>query len=120
MALELVVPQGATFIRRFQWRTANPSDPTQPGPPVDLTGWHGRLQARAKKRPDSELLVDLTEPNQISIDGPNGVVTVTIPAAMSANFGWKHAAWDLLLWSTTEDVRLVEGTFVLSPQVTVR
>lgn len=84
---ELPGKRGDTFRREFTWTQPNPAyvepvvDPLIPERiPIDLTGCTARLQFR-KGRDDPAILDFSTADSELSIDGPNGVVLLDIPAA---------------------------------------
>ena len=88
-------------------------------PPVDMTGWTGRLQARASIGDANPPLLDLTTANGGVVVNPLGLVEVIIPAADTAAVVWTTAVYDLEVESPAGDVyRLVEGELKVSPEVT--
>lgn len=104
--LDLEVDQGTTFTRTFVWQ--NPD-----GSAVNLTGYSAKVDLRAE--PGSAVLATFTP----AITPATGTIVLTIPAT-SAAWTFKVAEWDLLVWSASEDHRLVEGTLRVNAQVTVK
>lgn len=70
-----VLPTGAHWTKDVQLLEADGTTP------VDLTGYTARMQVRATPDASTKILDLSSENGRITIDGPNGTVTVTIPAA---------------------------------------
>lgn len=104
---------GATFIKNYQWKTGDPSEP------VDLTGWTARCQIRTKL--GGEVLLSLTSPaGGIEVDD-QGNIAIEITAAQTMDmYPAKKGVFDLELEAPGGFVRnLVGGTVLLAPNVTV-
>lgn len=103
--------QGATFARGIVYK--------QNDVVVNLTGYSARMQVRASVS-DSSTLISLSSPSSgITIDGPNGEITVTISAATMASVPAGTWVYDLEIESGGGVVtRLIEGKFSVSAEVT--
>jgi hypothetical protein len=64
--------------------------------PIDLTGCDAKMDIR--DTPGGTLRHSLTVDNGgISVSGPEGKVTLRIPASVTATFTWTESAYDLFL-----------------------
>ena len=117
---DLVIDQGATYVKQLTWYEPipipNPNN-VKHGPPKDLTGFTGAMQAREDVTA-AVILFNLTTNNGgLSIVG--GVITIRIEAATTAAFDFDTAVYDLMLTAPDGTVtRLVEGKIKVSPDVT--
>lgn len=117
----LRVEQGTSFARQITWEKPKvPADPNDPFEPVDLTGCEMLMQVRLE--PGSPVIIELsTDDGQILItDALGGIFTMSLTPAETAALtpGWYK--FDLLVtFPNTDVVRLLEGTFHVSPSVTV-
>ena len=113
----LSIEQGATFVLSFVWYSGTEA---APGAPVNLTGYHARMQIRVKQG-DPILWEGLdtgTNP-KIVIDGPKGQVTITLTDADTDQFTVRNSLYDLELVSPTGVVlRMLQGTVAVSPNIT--
>jgi hypothetical protein len=68
---------------------------------IDLTGWCARLTWKNNKGNTYQFFTTNTEYNQykFSIDGPNGVISLIIPASSTNQFLFNNAKYDLELLS---------------------
>lgn len=113
--VELIVPQGATFIYEITYK-----DPDT-DLPINLTGYSARLQIREKV--DSSTIIYSALSTGVNpaiiITGGSGLVVLTIPANTTRDFVFRKAAFDLEIESSTGVVtRLVKGTMILDKEVT--
>jgi len=113
--VELIVPQGATFIYEVTYK-----DPDT-DLPINLTGYSARLQIREKIDSTttiySALSTGLTP--ALVITAGSGLVVLTVPATTTAGWTFKKAVFDLEIESTLGVVtRLVKGTMILDKEVT--
>ena len=117
---DLVVDQGATYIKQFTWYNPppvpNPQNLKQ-GDPKDLSGYTGELQIR-ETIDDTLPKLTLTSVNGgIVISG--GVVKLRIEASATSAFDFSTGVYDLELTAPDGTVtRLVEGKVKVSPNVT--
>lgn len=107
--------QGATFNRVVYWKQPDGTSP------VILTGFTARMQVRKHKSVSSEppLATLTTENGKISIDGPNGAVSLALSDTDTDAIPAGRWHYDLELKSSGGIVtRLLEGRFVVDAQVT--
>jgi hypothetical protein len=107
----IVTDQGATFTRQLTWK-----DDT--GAAVNLTGYTARMQLRTSVQNDSVVL-ELTDANgRIALGGAAGTITLTVTAADMTTLPPLKYVYDLELVNGTVVTRLVQGTFIVRPEVT--
>jgi hypothetical protein len=101
--------QGATFDQQFIWKIDNT--------PVDLSTYTARMQVRRNfDAPDT--IVDLTEGDGIEL-GASGQIDIYIDANETTGLPRGSFVYDLELESNSGEVtRLLQGGFVVSPEVT--
>lgn len=104
-------PQGSTFTRTLVYKVD--------GSAVNLTGYTARMQVR-KSVTDSTVLLSLaTDDSSIVITGATGTITLTVPATTMAAVSAGSWVYDLEIVSSGGVVtRLIEGKFVVTPEVT--
>lgn len=87
--------------------------------PTDLTGFTARMQIRPTLS-DSTVIEELTsENNKIVINNINKTITLTIPAATTANYTFSSAVYSLEMISSGGQVTpLCSGSFSLTKEVT--
>lgn len=106
----IICDQGATFTRQLVWKDAN-------GTPINLTGYTARMQVRATfDSPDHVL--ELTTSSGITLGGAAGTIDLTASATTMAAIEGKTYVYDLELVSGATVTRLVQGSFVIRPEVT--
>jgi len=103
--LNLFIDQGTDFIT-----TIEVAD--EEGTPLNLTTYTGRSQMRKH--------FTSTTFNSFNVSGnANGIITVSMNAATSANITGGRYVWDLELVSSGNVVsRIVEGIVTINPEVT--
>lgn len=112
----LRVKQGATYKLAFWWRTALRNLTTEelilgsdgiaiPSTPMDLTGYTARMQVRPTI-PSSEVLLELTDTDGITIHSPASTIKEYVRAATTANVNLTAA-------QTIDGVAVVAGDRVL-------
>lgn len=108
--LDLVIEQGATFTLSLFYQ-----DDT--GAPVDITGRTARMQLRSAV--DSAVLVLplTTENSRITIDGPRGLIALSIAATDTAGLSGS-GVYDLELVNGAQVERIMQGAYTISPEVT--
>ena len=105
----MICPQGATFSKRLTW--------TIEDVPVDLTGYTARMQARDKYG-SSCIVVDITTENGgISLDD-EGNIDLLIDSEDTESIIAKDYVYDLELDSGSQVYRVIEGKFIVTPEVT--
>lgn len=106
----MVCPQGSTFIKQLTYAID--------GVPVNLTGYTAKMQVR-ESHASPVVIVDLTTENSgITLGGSLGTITLTISAAVTEALVSKEYVYDLELISGANVYRLVEGKFLVTPEVT--
>jgi hypothetical protein len=115
--VELIVPQGSTFI--YEVTVRDPDTDL----PMDITGYKARLNARLKI--DDPLPVYAADSEDASPDleiiGPTGKVRLTIPEPTCAAFTFKKVGFDLEIESPLPEshvTRLVKGFWILDKEWT--
>lgn len=106
----MICPQGATFIKRLTW--------TIDEVPVDLTGYTARMQAKVSYSQKCDPIFNITTENGgISLDD-EGNIDLLIEADETSDFIAKEYLYDLELIITNQVYRIVEGKFIVTPEVT--
>ena len=117
-----IIEQGATTNFQIDWTDYN-------GNPIDLTGYHARMQVRPTVE-SSQILLNLSssmdmDGTGLNLSGSNGItplasgsIGVIISANSSSLLSFTEAVYDLELVNTNEVVRLLEGKVKLSKNVT--
>ena len=91
-------------------------DPT--GNVVDLSGYTARMHVRQTYSTPSTIITLTTENGRIELGGANGTINLSIDAANTANLPISNAVYDLELVGGSSVNRLIEGKFVVNPEVT--
>jgi hypothetical protein len=113
----IVCEQGTTFSRRFEMQYPDPDDPTVYHV-LDLSGYTARMQVRRTVESSTAMISLTTANGGISIDGPNGAVTVAMTAVQTAALT-SSGVYDIELINGSGIVsRMVQGNFTLSLEVT--
>jgi len=105
-----ICPQGSTFSKQLTWDI----DQT----PVDLTTYTARMQVREKYTSTQKILDLTTENGGITLGGSNGTIDISIDADTSSAIVAKTYVYDLELIISSTVTRLLEGTFIVTPEVT--
>ena len=106
----LTCDQATTF--NFQFQIKNDSTPW------NLTNYTVVMIVRPFVGASTTTLVASTTNGYITLDGPNGRVTVTVPASVTADIASGRYSYDLVLDSGTVVTRALEGKFVVTGAVT--
>lgn len=110
--LDMSCYQGASFDYTLTWQTA--------GTPVNLSGYTARMQVRDGYDGGSAI-VSLVSGTGITLGGTAGTIlvalTATETAAIDATPSGQYV-YDLELVTGSTVTRLVEGNFLVSPEVT--
>jgi thiamine pyrophosphokinase len=88
------------------------------GNSINLAGYTARMDVRVTYSTPSTIIELTTENGMISIDSANGTINLSIDAANTANLPISNAVYDLELVSGSSVNRLIEGKFVVNPEVT--
>lgn len=128
---DISADQGATLHLTFRWRQPRTPDEEandQPGRPVDLDGFTGRMQLRTDHAAD-DVALDLTTENGRIILGAtdpdetpdlgSGLVTLWVDADTTSALEAQTYVYDLEMVSGADFVtRFLEGKFKVRPEVT--
>lgn len=113
--------QGSSYNQSFTYATYTGSGillDSSLATAVDLTGYSARLQIRHNHNSDIVLHEATTQNAQISILAPSGSVTINIPASVTDTFDFDEGYYDLEIYNGTLVNRLLEGSVVVSKQIT--
>lgn len=106
----LVCDQAATF--NFQFQIKNDSTPW------DLTNYTVEMTVRPFVGATTAILTATNSNGLIAVQGPDGRVTVTVPATTTANFIPNRYVYDLIFDSGGVVTRILEGQFTVTGAVT--
>lgn len=105
----IICPQGATFDRTFTINVNNA--------PLNLTSYTAAMQVRDSAN-DSATRVSLTNGSGITLGGTAGTIGVVISSTASAAIPSGSYSYDLEINSGGVVTRLLEGSFVVTGNVT--
>jgi hypothetical protein len=107
------VDQNTTFTFIVEYKDSD-------GDPVDITGSTAKMQVRDTKG-GSKLAFSLTSPSGgITIDGPNGKLTIKITPTQTNKLFYPKSSYDIMLTdSNLNKTKLLEGFMTLSRSVTI-
>ena len=109
----IVCPKGSTLTQTFTY-TINDA-------PVNLSGYSARMQVREKYE-SSNFILSLTSASGGGIaftSASAGVIDLYVSASATGNIVAKDYVWDIELISPSNTVtRLLEGKFIVTPEVT--
>lgn len=109
--LNLTLSQGATWTVSLTYNNGD-------GLPIDLTNYTARMQARESYQAASTVL-DITSSDGIALGGTAGTIQINVDAATSAAIGAAQYVYDMELVSSSGEVtRIIEGTLIVTPEVT--
>ena len=109
-SLTITCQQGSTFTRRLIYKINDEV--------VNLTGYTARMQIR-ESHSSSTYILELTVGSGIVITGATGQVSITITAGATATIPSGTYVYDIELVAPNTTVqRLLEGKFVVTPEVT--
>ena len=106
----LTCDQATTF--NFQFQIKNDSTPW------NLTNYTVTMTVRPFVGSTTTTLLATTANGYITLDGPNGRVTVTVPASVTEDIASGRYSYDLVLDSGSVVTRMLEGKFVVTGAVT--
>lgn len=106
----LVAPQATTFTFAFR--------PQTDGVNWDLTGYTATMTVRPFAGSSTTTLLATTDNGKIVIDTASSIVTVNFTAA-ETNLTQETYAYDLMLYTGSTTIRLLEGKFLVPIGVTV-
>ena len=106
----MICAQGATFSKRLTW--------TIDDVPVDLSTYTARMQAKTSYGATCTAIFDITTENGgITLDD-KGNIDLLIDASETKTFVAREYVYDLELDSGSQVYRLMEGKFIVTPEVT--
>ncbi len=107
------VDQNATFSFIVEYKDENDDA-------IDLTGASAKMQVRDTKG-GSKLAVTLTSPSGgITIDGPNGKLTVRMTPTQTSKIFYPKSSYDVMVVdSNGNKIKLLEGFMTLNRSVTI-
>jgi len=102
--------QGSTFTETLTVRVgANP---------LNITGYQARMMVRATPSSSTVVLNLTTENGKIAIVGATGTITLTLSATEMDAVAPRTYRYDLELVTGDTVIPLLEGAFIVKPQVT--
>lgn len=105
---KIVAEQGADYAEVITWKDSA-------GTLVDLSGRTAKMQVR-KSKSDSSVALELsTENGRITL---TTTINLAVPATVTSTLVPDVYAYDLEIYSQGSTVRLLEGTFTVSGEVT--
>jgi hypothetical protein len=106
----LVCDQATTF--NFQFQILNDNTPW------DLTNYDVTMTVRPFVGASTTTVVATNDNGRVSIDGPNGRITVTLSDATTGAIVASRYAYDLVVDSGSVVTRILEGKFIVTGAVT--
>jgi len=107
----IVCPQGSTFVKQIIY--------TIDDVPVNLAGFTARMQVRESYSSENFILEITTENGGITLGGALGTIDMFISDTVTQAIRAKEYVYDLELVSSGLQVsRLIEGKFLVTPEVT--
>jgi len=106
----MICPQGSTFAKQLTYAID--------GDPVDLTTYTARMQVREKHTSKIAVVSLTTENGGIVLGDDEGTINLYIPDEETSTISAKNYVYDLELVSSGEVYRILEGKFVVTPEVT--
>lgn len=106
----MICPQGATFTKRLTW--------TIEDVPVDLTGYTGRMQAKVSYSNKCQPIFTITTENGGILVDDEGNIDLLISSDDTEIFIPKEYIYDLELEKNNTVYRILEGKFIVTPEVT--
>ena len=109
---DFVCPQGSTLARTLTYKIDDD--------PVNLNGYNARLQVREYlSAPDYILGIDSSSGStNIYTGGSAGTINITIDPLTTASIVPGKYVYDLEIYTTINVYRLIEGKFIVTPEVT--
>lgn len=108
--VNFLCPQGSTFRKTITYKLDSV--------PVDLSGYSARLQVR-QTHYSTSAIASLTSSSGITLGGSAGTIDILINDEETKDFPAGNWVYDLEVESSGGIVdRLIEGSFVVTPEVT--
>lgn len=109
---------GADFYKQLTWQKEDPLNPGQ-YLPVDITGYIVKMQVRENVEATTVVLEISTANTYVALDGPHGVITLHVPAAITSTLVAGVYRYDMDLTDTSGFVtRFIQGFFEISGAIT--
>lgn len=109
---DITCEQGATFLRTMKWLDENEA-------PIDLTGYSALMHVRTTHKATTTIVTLSTAQGTIVLEPSTGTIQLSLSATQTAALPTGKAVYDLELTSSGGVVtRLLEGKFVVTPEVT--
>jgi hypothetical protein len=105
-----ICPQGSTFSKELTWKIEND--------PVNLDTYTARMQVREKYASKAAIVNINTENGGITLGGSDGKIYLYITDEQTKNIVAKDYVYDLEMISASEVTRIIEGKFIVTPEVT--
>lgn len=102
--------QGASWVYNLGIRDQDDN-------PVDLTGASVVMQARTTLRSPIPLFSVSTDTGEITLDPSEGLVSIAIPPAITAEVRQSGLYSIVITYSSGEVERLLEGKLILQPEI---
>lgn len=106
----MICPQGTTFSKQLTYSIE--------GVPVNLTGYTAKMQVREKHSSQNVIISMTTENDGIVLGGSLGTIDLFIDSEDTSSFIAKEYVYDLELISSSVVTRIIEGKFIVTPEVT--
>lgn len=106
----IVCPQGSTLSQQFTYSID--------GEPVDLTTYTAKMQVREKYTSKTSVIDLTTENGGITLGGEEGTIDIYVASGVTELTISKEYVYDLELVSGSTVTRLIEGKFIVTPEVT--
>ena len=112
------------FIKKKAFQDINVGDvtfSTQCGfenVPLNITGYAARMMVRAQPSSPTTVLDLSTDNSKITIVGSTGTVTINVTASEMNGISARSYRYDLELVNGDTVIPLLEGAFIVKPQVT--
>lgn len=109
---DITCEQGATFLRTFRWLDANEAA-------VNLTGFSAEMHVRTAHKAATTIVELSTTQGTITLVPAEGRIQLNLSAAETTALPVSRGVYDLELISGGGIVtRLLEGKFIVTPEVT--
>jgi len=105
-----ICPQGSTFSKQLTW--------TIEDEPVNLDTFSARMQVREKHSSKIAVVDISTENGGITLGGEQGTIHLYIDFELTENIVPKNYVYDLEMITASEVTRILEGKFIVTPEVT--
>lgn len=111
----IVIFQGATFDQTFFYEKG------EPPAPFNLSGYTAKMQIRSKPESKAVILELSTTNGRITLNylGNHGAIRLLISKDITATLPPRNeAVYDLVLLSGGDKTRILQGSVIISPEVT--